>query len=128
MDVFAQVKGCPPDVPPIPILEGVKQGCPLSPTLFRLFIDRLEPFFLNAIPNAPAHIRSSIMQFGTITIALLLFADDLVFASTSPEGLQWQMDQLASFCTTSSMSVNTDKSKLLVVNATDQPTITYLGV
>jgi hypothetical protein len=36
----------------ISITEGVKQGCPLSPTLFTLFIDRLEAWLEGQIDAA----------------------------------------------------------------------------
>ena len=67
--------------------EGVKQGCPLSPTLFWLFFDCLESYLHSALATAPAHVQQSILRLGPLTIALLLFADDLVLASTSPAGL-----------------------------------------
>lgn len=59
---------------------GVKQGCPLSPTLFGLCIDRLEEMISEFTPvegcNGP--------QIGLFTILLLLYADDVVlFASNS---------------------------------------------
>ena len=60
---------------------GVKQGCPLSPTLFVLYVDGLEKHVLEtAGVDAP--------ELDSILAPLLLHADDLTLMSTSPEGLQ----------------------------------------
>jgi len=62
-------------------LMGVKQGCPLSPTLFGLYVDGLEKHLLETAGiDAP--------ELGGILAPLLLYADDLILMSTSPEGLQ----------------------------------------
>lgn len=103
----------------------MKQGCPLSPTLFRLFIDRLEPYLLQALSTAPPSSRSGILHLGSYTIALLLFADDLVLAATTPASLQWQLDTLHSFCTSHVLTVNTAKTHLLALHTTSRPPITY---
>jgi len=61
---------------------GVKQGCPLSPTLFGLYIDDLEDFL-----RLHTNIDDSCL-FYHIQIAILLFADDVILLSHSQEGLQ----------------------------------------
>jgi hypothetical protein len=50
---------------------GVKQGCPLSPTLFGMYIDTLESFM--------AANHTSSVKVGDRTVPLLLYADDIVF-------------------------------------------------
>ena len=50
---------------------GVKQGCPLSPTLFGLYIDSLENFICSN--------TDSTVKVGTCKVPLLLYADDIVF-------------------------------------------------
>ena len=53
---------------------GVKQGYPLSPTLFGLCIDRLEEM----INKIAAEERIQGCQIRLLTILLLIYADDVV--------------------------------------------------
>ena len=70
---------------------GVKQGCPLSPTLFGLYVDGLEKHLLETADiDAPTLMG--------VMVPLLLYADDLNLMSESASGLQKQLDALASFC------------------------------
>ena len=86
---------------------GVKQGCPLSPTLFGLYVDGLEKHLLNMTDiDAP-----SLMG---VMVPLLLYADDLILMSESAAGLQKQLDALASFCEERQLTVNLGKTKLVV--------------
>jgi hypothetical protein len=59
---------------------GVKQGCPLSPTLFVLYIDKLEEW-LNSQEGDGALL-------GEFVIRLLLYADDLILIAKSTLWLQ----------------------------------------
>ena len=46
-------------------------------------------------------------------LILLLFADDMVVLGSSPEDLQYYLDNLYNYCNTWSSSVNTDKTKIV---------------
>jgi hypothetical protein len=85
---------------------GVKQGCPLSPLLFGMFIDRLEPL-ISAVDGSPPTLSS--MQ-----VPMLLYADDLLLISTSPQGLQTYLDTLHSFCDSSDLCVNLTKTHVVM--------------
>jgi hypothetical protein len=56
---------------------GVKQGCPLSPLLFGLYLDGLEKH-LDALDG------DSPPQLANIAVKLLLYADDLALMSETP--------------------------------------------
>ena len=91
---------------------GVKQGDPLSPLLFGLFIDELEDFVRQRLPNSGAQVGPSKCQ-------LLLYADDVVlFAETAVE-LQSQLDALKEFCDLKHMTVNVQKTQILSCRSRD---------
>jgi len=95
---------------------GVKQGCPLSPTLFGLYVDGLEKHLLDTADiDAPTLMG--------VMVPLLLYADDLILMSESAAGLQKQLDALASFCEERLLTVNLSKTKVVVFEhrQTDAP-------
>ena len=77
--------------PEIPSQCGVKQGDPLSPLLFGLFIDELEQWLRERLPGAG-------VQLGPKLLHMLLYADDLVLLAPNPQMLQRQLDHLHQFC------------------------------
>jgi hypothetical protein len=85
---------------------GVKQGCPLSPTLFGLYIDKLEEW-LNSQGGDGIHL-------GKFIIRLLLYADDLILIAKSILGLQEHLCSLEQFCRRVGMQVNISKTKVVV--------------
>ena len=71
---------------------GVKQGFPLSPTLFGIYIDEMESFL-------HAHIRDEDGGLlHQVLIVILLFTDDVILLASSPKGLQRQLEALALIC------------------------------
>ena len=71
---------------------GVKQGCPLSPTLFGLYIDEVS-HYIERFGGSGARLAS-------IAIQILLYADDIVLISDFPEGLQRHLNALNYFVRT----------------------------
>lgn len=88
---------------------GVKQGDPLSPLMFNIIIDRL----LRQLPN---EIGAFV---GTTKLNALAFADDLVVAASTPEGLQSLLDNTTSFLETCGLSLNA--AKCISISIVGQP-------
>ena len=88
--------------------NGVKQGCMLSPTLFNLFLSDL-PQALNLVTKDQVEINS-------IPISCIMYADDLVILSKSAEGLQQYLNELEKYSNNSHISVNIDKTKIMIFN------------
>ena len=86
---------------------GVKQGCILSPTLFSLYLNDLTPNFDNSCDP---------VTLNNIQLSCLLYADDLVLISQSPSGLQNCLDKLSIYCKEWHLTVNLDKTKVMVFN------------
>ena len=89
---------------------GVKQGCPLSPLLFGIYIDRLERFLADKCPGAGARLAGQVLR-------CLLYADDVVLIAESPAQLQSMLSCLQTFCEASSMFVNRKKSEVVMFNS-----------
>ena len=90
---------------------GVKQGDPLSPLLFGLFIDRFERFVVQECPALGIHLTD------TQIVSLLLYADDLVLMAHTPADLQTLLDVLHTFSVANHLTVNVKKSKVLACGA-----------
>lgn len=92
---------------------GVKQGCPLSPTLFSLFFDHIVDYL-----RLPQRWEQTPAVPGAGALNSLLFADDVVVAANSERDLNQLMKRLATFCDDWDMTVNTDKTKVMLVGGT----------
>ena len=88
----------------ITISQGVHQGSVLSPLLFNIFI--------NYIGDAMSEQDAPLLLDHRITH--LLYADDLLLISTIPKGLQYNIDKVNEFCNNWGLSVNVDKSKVMI--------------
>jgi len=86
---------------------GVKQGCVLSPTLFNLYLADL-PCIFDASCD-PVQILDTKLN-------CLMFADDIVLFSDSSTGLQNSLDKLKLYCEKWHLTVNTEKTKVLIFN------------
>ena len=64
---------------------GVKQGCPASPRVFCLFLDRVRDFI--AAHTSPSR-RTHTLFLVLLATFILLYADDLVLIADSAERLQ----------------------------------------
>ena len=86
------------------IHNGVRQGDPLSPTLFSLFIDSL----IKEIKREGLGIN-----IGDLIISILAYADDLVLISENEENLQCLLDIVSQWCRKWRLSINNAKSGVI---------------
>jgi hypothetical protein len=93
-----------------PLEIGVRQGDPLSPTLFGLYIETL------ADDLSAGMTPSNTFAVGGVPVYLLLYADDLVLVAATPQALQQELNILNQFCTDWDLTVNLKKTKSLVFN------------
>ena len=86
---------------------GLKQGCPISPLLFNVYINDLEQY-LDLFGSDPG------VSVGTTTISSFMFADDVVILANSPDQLQQRITRLSAYCKCWGLSVNTEKTKVMI--------------
>ena len=121
---------------PISSNLGLKQGCPLSPLLFNIYINDITQHLQD--PD-----DTDITLHGT-KITHFLYADDLVILSETKTGLQGNLDRLSKFAKEKDLTINTKKSKIMIFNKSGRKskeqlymegnelenvqTFTYLGI
>jgi hypothetical protein len=89
-------------------LQGLKQGCILSPEIFSLLINDLA---LEILAKARHGVPLGAAE---IDLFLLMFADDLTLLSTTIVGLQNQLNALSTAAVRLGLTINLDKSKIIV--------------
>ena len=87
---------------------GTKQGAKESPILFSMYMN----FVANFVRQNGKHGVQ--MQSGREELFFLIFADDVALFSTTPVGLQNQIDNLAKASKQIGLRVNKNKTKIMV--------------
>ena len=88
---------------PIPVLAGIKQGCPLSPIIFNLCIE----IIIRSI-NARGQSCGPALHHGA-PISVLAYADDLVLISRNKGSLQQLFDAASSSASLIGLEFRQDK-------------------
>jgi hypothetical protein len=86
---------------------GVKQGCPLTSTLFGLYIDELETYLDEVDWDSPCPFN--------MVVATLLYVVVVVLLSKSRPSLQKLQNKPYEGCTSSSLEVNISKTKTMII-------------
>ncbi|KAI3369149.1 hypothetical protein L3Q82_026109 [Scortum barcoo] len=105
---LVRIAGSKSDLFPVDV--GLRQGCPLSPVLFIIFMDRI---------SRRSHERGRReSRFGNHRIiSSLLFADDVVLLASSGQDLQQHvLERFAAECEAAGMRISTSKSEAMVLD------------
>ena len=89
--------------------KGVRQGCPLSPILFNMYIDDI-------FETVNKNNESDISLGGGDKYNALMYADDLIILSDSEEGLQRQINKISGYCKKWKLDINIKKTKVMIFN------------
>ena len=98
------------------MILGLFQGEITSPIMFSLFLNDIEMHLQN---NLNADI-----SFEQLSIYLLLFADDAAMVSET-KGLQEALNNLQTYCFRWNLTVNVQKTKIVVFQKGDVLSIDY---
>ncbi|KAK3505725.1 hypothetical protein QTP70_020346, partial [Hemibagrus guttatus] len=101
---LVRIASCKSDL--FPVHVGLRQGCPLSPVLFIVFMDR--------ISRRSQGLEG--VRFGDHRISSLIFADDVVLLAPSSLDLQHALGRFAAECEAAGMRVSTSKSEAMVLD------------
>ena len=91
-------------------LRGVKQGYPLSPLLFPLFINDVDDKFGTGFMGAVTGTEG-------LRVTHMLYADDLILTANDPVQLQKMLRSLESYAARKGLTVNVQKSYIVNFNA-----------
>ena len=92
---------------PLVSVSGVRQGCPLSPTLFGLLADGLHRFLQSAAAADGLAVGPDLM------VTDLGYADDFCLVSATADGLQRIIDVVALWCDAVGMLPSSDKTVVM---------------
>ncbi len=89
--------------------HGVKQGCPLSPLLFSLYI--------NNVDCIARDVRGAVTGTADVSVTHMLYADDLSLTAKEPGQLQMMLDRLSAYALRKGLIVNASKSEVVHFNS-----------
>ena len=117
-----------------PMSTGVRQGCPMSPTLFNVFMDFMARLVADRCAQRGIQGFRVAFRFGDqlvtapgrsdecLTMLMLLYADDLVLIADSDEGLAAALAVLEEVATEWGMQMNYSKTKAVRFGGSNGPT------
>ena len=95
----------------IQIKRGVRQGCPLSPTLFNLCLESLLKKI--QIKHKDDGFNIPLDNGEILNFTVQAYADDVILISHSPEAMQRMLNTVEKFCQRNGMKIAPQKCKTL---------------
>lgn len=80
--------------------------------LFSVFLNDIESYFVSLGSHPLETVRDKL--FNELHIFVLLYADDILLFSESPEGLQSALNVFQLYCETWKLKINVNKTKVMV--------------
>ena len=104
---------------------GVRQGENLSPLLFAIFLNDLESILLHrGLSGIKIDLNDNdIMVY--MKLFTLLYADDTILMAKSPTDIQQCINAFVSYCQEWKLTINKDKTKLLIFGARKRSNIAF---
>ena len=99
--------------------RGIIQGCPLSPHLFNIFLEKI---MQEALVNCQGGVRIA----GEI-INNLRYADDIILVGETEEEVREMLDALVEMCRKYKLEINVDKTKVMKIGKTEGEMEVNLG-
>ena len=96
---------------PVEINKGVRQGCPLSPTLFNIYLDEI----ITKWQKQDITGKLSKNQ----QLSMLLFSDDQVIIADTEDNLQKAVHKLNQIITEYSLSISVQKTQMMAFKGRD---------
>jgi hypothetical protein len=102
----------------IPLQRGVRQGDPLSPLLFALYINDMKDYLISR--GCSGYVASFAV------LIFLLYADDTVLAADSLEAATFIFNLLHDFCSDLELAINLTKTLAMLVGFTAEATCSVI--
>ena len=91
--------------------RGIIQGCPLSPHLFNIFLEKI---MQEALADYPGGVRIA----GEI-INNLRYADDIILVGETEEEVKQMLDAMEEVCRKYKLEINVDKTKVMKIGRSE---------